>query len=67
MDKLFKEKHSKFCHSVIQRHLILYFIYVLQRREKDTAHGGLAELVPVEVKVAEEADHLKDSEKDDKC
>lgn len=30
-------------------------------------HGGLAELVLVEVKVAEEADHLKDSEKDDKC
>lgn len=30
-------------------------------------HGGLAELMCVEVKAAEEADLLKDSEEDDKC
>lgn len=35
--------------------------------KKDTMHGGLAELMCVEVKVSEEADHLKDSEKDDNC
>lgn len=68
MDELFKEKHSEFYRSVIQIHLILYFICVSQWREKDTMHGGLAELMCVEVKAAEEADdHLKDSEKDDKC
>lgn len=54
MNELFKEKHSEFYRSVIQIHLILYFICVSQWREKDTMHGGLAELMRVEVKAAEE-------------
>ena len=46
---------------------LIFHLCITMKRKRDTMHGRLAELVLVEVKAAEEADHLKDCEKDDKC